>query len=83
MISHIPDCDDEVIATISPAVYFAPAWVVGTVVVVVVVDWLEQPARNTQTISIRPRRRPYRFVLVICIAFGTRTDKNLAFKKKT
>jgi hypothetical protein len=42
----------------SPAEYFGPAWVVVTVFVVVVVFWLEQPAKNTQRISIRTSRSP-------------------------
>jgi hypothetical protein len=57
MISHTPDCDEAVIATMSPAEYFGPAWVVVTVFVVVVF-WLEQPARNTQRIRIRTSRNP-------------------------
>jgi len=58
MISQTPVWADVVIATTSPAVYFAVACVVGTVVVIVVEDWLEQPARSTHTIRSRPSRGP-------------------------
>jgi len=56
MIIHTPEVDDEVIPTMSPAVYFGTGWVV--IFVVVVELWLEQPARSTHRIIIRPSRSP-------------------------
>jgi hypothetical protein len=48
--------DDALFVTISPAVYFGTG---GVVIFVVVVElWLEQPAKHTQRIRIKPNRRP-------------------------
>jgi hypothetical protein len=60
-ISQTPVWAEDVFATTSPAVYFAVACVVGTVVVTFVEDWLEQPARSTHKIRSRHSSSPYTF----------------------
>ena len=72
--------DDALFVTISPAEYFAPAGVAGTVAVFVAVLWLEQPCKKYTHDKKQTQQESVTRFCCHDITFCAQKDKNLVWQ---